>query len=215
MINKRTFELANKLWDYHHIYHSLEKSDCILVLGSHDLRVAERGADLYLHKWAPLIIFSGGLGRLTKDKWDEAEAEQFAKIAQNKGVPKDATIIENKSSNTGENFLFTRQLLIDKNLHPNSFIVVHKPYMERRSYATFKKYFPENKIVVTSPQISFQNYPNDQISMDEVINIMVGDLQRIKLYSENGFQIFQAIPNDVWRAYEALVNLGYTNHISQ
>ncbi|PIN72448.1 hypothetical protein COV22_03185, partial [Candidatus Woesearchaeota archaeon CG10_big_fil_rev_8_21_14_0_10_47_5] len=44
MVDKRTFELAKKLWDYHHVNQSLEKSDCILVLGSHDLRVAERGA---------------------------------------------------------------------------------------------------------------------------------------------------------------------------
>lgn len=213
MINKQTFELANKLWDYHHVNQSLEKSDCILVLGSHDLRVAERGAELYLRGLAPIIIFSGGLGNFTKEIWDESEADKFTTIAMNMGVPRDAILIENKSTNTGENILFTQKLLKENGLDPQSFIVVQKPYMERRSYATFKKHWPDKKLAVTSPQISFEKYYNDEIPLEKVINIMVGDLQRIKIYPEKGFQIFQEIPNEVWSAYEQLVSLGYDKHL--
>ncbi|MDD4333051.1 MAG: YdcF family protein [Patescibacteria group bacterium] len=213
MVDKKTFELANKLWDYHHVNQSLEKSDCILVLGSHDLRVAERGAELYLEKWAPLIIFSGGLGNLTKGIWGEAEADKFAAVAQKMGIPKKNILIENKSTNTGENILFTQRLLREKNLDFQSFIVVQKPYMERRSYATFKKHWPNKKLIVTSPQIPFLEYYNDEIPLEKVINIMVGDLQRIKIYPDKGFQIFQEIPTDVWEAYEQLVELGYDKHL--
>jgi len=210
---KETLKLAQTLWDYHHVNHTLEKSDCILVLGSHDLRVAERGAELYLEGWAPLLVFSGGLGRLTQEIWSEAEADKFASIAVAKGVPKDAILIENKSTNTGENILFTQQLFREKNIDPQSFIVVQKPYMERRSYATFKRHWPNKKLQVTSPQISLNNYPNEEISLEEVIHIMVGDLQRIKIYPEKGFQIFQGIPDEVWEAYEKLVELGYNSHL--
>ena len=213
MIDKQTFELANKLWDYHHVNQSLEKSDFILVLGSHDLRGAERGAELYLQGLAPIIIFSGGLGNFTKEIWNESGADKFATIAMNMGVPREAILIENKSTNTGENILFTQQLLKEKGLDPQSFIVVQKPYMERRSYATFKKHWPDKKLAVTSPQISFEKYYNDEIPLEKVINIMVGDLQRIKVYPEKGFQIFQEIPEDVWSAYEKLVELGYTDHL--
>lgn len=213
MVDKQTFELANKLWDYHHVNQSLEKSDCILVLGSHDLRVAERGAELFLQGLAPYIIFSGGLGNFTKEIWDESEADKFATVAMSMGVPRDAILIENKSTNTGENILFTQQLLKDNGLDPQSFIVVQKPYMERRSFATFKKHWPDKKLSVTSPQISFEKYHNDEIPLEKVINIMVGDLQRIKIYPEKGFQIFQEIPNDVWSAYEQLVSLGYDKHL--
>lgn len=215
MVNKQTIELAKKLWDYHHVNQSLEKSDCILVLCSHDLRVAERGAELYLQELAPIIIFSGGLGNFTKEIWDEPEADKFATIAMNMGVPREAILIENKSTNTGENILFTQQLLKEQGLDSQSFIVVQKPYMERRSYATFKKLWPDKKLVVTSPQISFEKYPNDEIPLEKVINIMVGDLQRIKIYPEKGFQIFQEIPDDVWQAHEKLIELGYTNHLVQ
>ena len=213
MVDIKTTELAQKLWDYHHVNQSLEKSDCILVLGSHDLRVAERGAELYLEKWAPVIIFSGGLGNLTKGIWGEAEADKFAAVAQKMGVPKDNILTENKSANTGENILFTQQLLREKNLDFQSFMVVQKPYMERRSYATFKKHWPNKKLIVTSPQIPFLNYYNDEIPLEKVINIMVGDLQRIKIYHDKGFQIFQEIPTDIWEAYEQLVELGYDKHL--
>lgn len=213
MFTEEIITLSKRVWDYHHIHHDLKKSDCILVLGSHDIRVAERAAELYLNGWAPVLIFSGGLGRLTDGMWDETEADKFARIAFEMGVPKEAVLIENKSTNTGENILFTQQLLIEKNLHPQTFIVVQKPYMERRSYATFKKHWPDKTLIVTSPQIPFEEYATDEIPLEKVINIMAGDLQRIKVYAEKGFQVYQEIPEDVWKAYKRLVELGFNKQL--
>jgi len=213
MITDEVITLAQKVWDYHHVNNSLEKSDCILVLGSHDTRVADRAAQLFLDGWAPLLIFSGGLGRLTEDMWTETEADKFAKIAREMGVPSEAILIENKSTNTGENITNTQKLLKQHNLDPQSFIVVQKPYMERRSYATFKKHWPDKTLIVTSPQISFLDYPNEEISLEKVIHIMLGDLQRIKIYAEKGFQIYQPIPDDIWQAFEKLVELGFDEHL--
>lgn len=213
MVSDEILALAQTLWDYHHVNHTLQKADSILVLGSHDLRVAERGAELYLQGWAPILIFSGGLGRLTQDLWKDAEADRFASIALEMGVPESAVYIENKSTNTGENIQFTQQLLKASGLAPETFIVVQKPYMERRSYATFKKHWPDKQLFVTSPQLSLRDYPNAEITQEDVIHIMVGDLQRIKVYPEKGFQIFQEIPDDVWQAYEQLVALGYNSHL--
>ncbi|HVY75365.1 MAG TPA: YdcF family protein [Puia sp.] len=211
--DQETIRLAKILWDYHHMNHEPEKSECILALGSHDLRVAERAADLYLQGWAPLVVFSGGLGNLTRDLWTEPEADQFARIAIGRGVPSKAILTENRSANTGENILFTGQLLKEKQLDITRFIVVQKPYMERRSFATFKKHWPDKQLIVTSPQISFEDYPVGDISLERVINIMVGDLQRIKLYPGKGFQIAQDIPDNVWQAYERLVALGFNKHL--
>ena len=214
MIAKEVLVDAKKLWDYHHLNHTLGTSDCILVLGSHDLRVADRGAELYLQEWAPIIIFSGGLGNVTKGIWKDPEADRFARIALDKGVPAEAIFIENQSTNTGENILFTQRLLSEKGLNPQTFLLVQKPYMERRSYATFKKQWPDKKLIVTSPLISFEDYPTDEISIEKVINIMVGDLQRIRIYPDKGFQIPQDIPDDVWAAYERLVAQGFDKHLA-
>jgi uncharacterized SAM-binding protein YcdF (DUF218 family) len=156
---------------------------------------------------------SGGLGTFTQDMWTETEADQFAAIAIQKGVPAETVLIENKSSNTGENILFTQQLLKQKGFDPHTFIVVQKPYMERRSYATFKKHWPEKSLLVTSPQIPFNEYATDDIPLERVINIMIGDLQRIKLYPAKGFQIHQDIPGHIWDAYERLVALGFDRHL--
>ena len=212
-MTERVLSLARVLWDYHHMHHALERSDCIFALGSHDLRVADRAAELYLQGWAPLVIMSGGLGNVTKDVWTEHEADQFARIAVDKGVPAKAILIENKSTNTGENIVFTRKLLDQENIDPQSFILVQKPYMERRTLATFQKQWPGKKMLVTSPQISFEDYPTKEISMERVINIMVGDLQRIRYYPEKGFQIYQEIPDAVWNAFEELVEAGYDKHL--
>lgn len=213
MITDEVIALAQQLWDYHHLQHVPEKSDCIFVLGSHDLRVANRGAELYLQGWAPLLIFSGGLGNVTKGIWTETEADQFAAIAIAMGVPAEAILIENESTNTGENILFTQELLQERGLDPQSFIVVQKPYMERRSYATFKKHWPDKKLLVTSPQISLTDYPIAEIPLERVIHIMVGDLQRIRIYPEKGFQIYQEIPDTIWKAFERLVALGFDKHL--
>ena len=212
-ITAEVLELATIVWNYHQMHHPLQKADCIFVLGSHDTRVAERGAELYLQGWAPLLIFSGGLGRLTKGEWTETEAALFARIAIEKGVPAEAILIEDKSTNTGENILFTRKLLEEKQLFPKRFILVQKPYMERRTFATFQKQWPGNEIIVTSPRISFADYATPETPMEKVIQIMVGDLQRIKLYAAKGFQTEQHIPADVWQAFEQLVALGFDKQL--
>jgi uncharacterized SAM-binding protein YcdF (DUF218 family) len=218
-MDKRIRDLASIIWNYHKLNHPLEKADAILVLCSHDERVVERVVELFKEQWAPLVIFSGGLGAITKRFWTEPEAERFARLAIAAGVPKDKVIIENRSSNTGENIIYTRQLLADLGLELQKFIVVQKPYMERRSFATFRKWWPEKQVIVTSPQIGFDdylaNYANSALSPNEVVSIMVGDLQRIRVYPARGYQIEQDVPSEVIKAYDELVAEGFTKYLIQ
>ena len=217
MIDDRLRPFVERVWNYHHLDHALVRSDAILVLCSHDTRVAEYGAQLFLEGWAPRLIFSGGFGAITKHLFTEPEADRFAAIAIGHGVPADGIIIENRSTNTGENVQFTRQLLAARAIDARAFILVHKPYMERRAFATFRKVWPEPSVCVTSPRVSLDQYlggyANESLSAADVVSIMVGDLQRIKLYPERGFQISQAIPDDVWHAWRELVAAGYDRHL--
>jgi uncharacterized SAM-binding protein YcdF (DUF218 family) len=209
--------LVETVWNYHQMRHELSRADAILVLCSHDIVVAERGAQLFLEGWAPLLIFSGGLGAITRHLWTEPEANQFARIAIHMGVPQNRILVENQSTNTGENVRFTRALLAERGIDPASFIVVQKPYMERRSYATFRKVWPGKHVVVTSPRLSLDEYlgrfSHESLSPDDVISIMVGDLQRIKVYPARGFQIDQEIPPEVWDAFTRLVQAGYDKRL--
>lgn len=186
-----------------------------MVLCSHDERVAPRAVELFKQGYAPYMMITGGLAHQTdllKTGWDKPEAEVFAEIIIKSGISKDKILIETKSHNTGENIEFSRALLSKKHLYPKSFILVTKPYMERRAYATFKKVWPGKSVIVTSPEISFDDYPTQKLTKDNIINIMVGDLQRIKLYGGK-FQIPQKIPSRVWQAYEKLVQLNYNQHL--
>ena len=216
-MDDRIRALAQKLWDYHQLHHQLAPADAILVLCSHDTSVAEYAAKLFLDSWAPLMIFSGGLGTITRHLWREPEADQFAAIAVSMGVQREHILIENRSTNTGENVEFTKRLLAEKQLDPQRFILVQKPYMERRSYATFKQRWPEKAVVATSPRVSFDEYltayANKALTSDDVVGIMVGDLQRIRVYATKGYQIAQEIPDDVWQAFEELVQAGYVRYL--
>lgn len=205
--------LAERIWAYMHLGHALAKSDLILALGSNDLRVADYAAELWLQGWAPHLMFSGNVGALTRTMFDKPEAEKFADVALQKGVPASAILLESASTNTGENIQFSRQLLAQQGLKPQRIILVQKPYMERRAFATFMNFWTGIELIVTSPPIPFAEYPTAQLSRETVINIMVGDLQRIREYPAKGFQIPQPIPPEIWEAYEQLVALGYDKHL--
>ncbi len=204
---------AKIIWEYMLMHHSLEPMDAIFALGSNDIRVAERAAELYLQGQGKYVICSGGNGKAST--LPKTEAEVFGDVVLSKGVPQDKIILEPNATNTGENVIFTKKLLAEKGLNFESFVLVQKPYMERRTFATFRKQWPEAKCVVTSPQVSFEQYYNkDEDLKNRFINVMVGDLQRIKEYPARGFQISQDIPADVWEAYEKLVSLGYTKYVT-
>jgi uncharacterized SAM-binding protein YcdF (DUF218 family) len=211
-------QAAQTIWDYMLLNQPLKKCDAILTLCSIDERVAEYSADLFLRGYSELLIFSGGVAHsndLLKVQWEGTEADHFAQIALDKGVPRKNILIENHATNTGENIQFTRDLLETNNKHITSLLLVQKPYMERRTYATFKAQWPDKytDIVVTSPPITFEEYTIEANPKDLTLNIMVGDLQRIKEYPKLGFQIEQDIPGEVWQAYECLVNQGYDKHL--
>ncbi|WP_228108542.1 YdcF family protein [Terrisporobacter petrolearius] len=205
------------LWDYHKLNQKTEKVEIILGLGSHDLFVARRCAELFLKGYGDNIIFTGGFGRITKNIWNMTEGEKFTEVAIDMGVPKNKIIIENKASNTGENISKTKKMLKNLDLYPSSFLIVDKPYRERRTFATIKKQWPEINFLITSPQHSYEEYcsfySDGEISKDEFISIMVGDLQRIDLYGKNGFQIKQDIPVEVIDAYDKLISFGYVKQL--
>lgn len=212
------FNSAKLLWEYHHLNQELSKAEGIIAFGSHDLNVAARAADLYLSGLGNYVIFTGGLGRITQNIWNKPEADKFAEIAIEKGVPQNAVYIENKSSNTGENIKFTKELVHENSIAINSVIVVDKPFKERRLYATLKKQWQELLFSVASPLASFEEYlsyyqNSKELDVDDFINIMVGDLQRIDIYGNNGFQIKQEIPSVVWDAYVRLVKEGYDKQL--
>lgn len=195
------------LWDYMQLKHELKPADCLFVMCSNDVRVAEHAANLYHQNLAPLIVFSGGEGRFTDGLFEKSEAETFAEIAKMSGVPSEAILLETESTNSGENVRFTEQRLKEEGKNCSSFILVQKPFMERRAIATFEKQWqsPYSQLQVSSTAHPFFEYINEDMPLMMVLEALMEDFSRVKSYPEKGFQTEQNIPQQVESSYQVLL----------
>ena len=205
---------AKRLWNYHRLRQAVKPADALFVPCSTDLSTGERAIELYKQGYGQYLIFSGGRGRLSQHLYNKPEAELYADMARRAGIPETKIIIENQAANTGENILFTHALLTKKGLKPRSILVVQKPYMERRLLATLLRQWPDahTEFTITSPEVTYEAY-TAHIAKDHVINMLVGDTQRIAEYPKQGFMVKQDIPDAVRKAYEKLVAAGYTKQL--
>ena len=209
-------EEIKKLWNYMKCNHELKKVDCIIGLGSEDFNIAKVAMDLFFKNYADKIIFSGGLGKVTKDIWNEPEADKFAQYAIEHGVPKEKVFVENKSANTGDNFRFVKKLIEQEKLDIKTCIVVCKPYVEKRVEATIRKIIPECTAIITSQNIGYEDYceqyEKEVGDSREVIEDLVCSVERMKVFAERGWQEKTDIPDDIWDTYEDLVRRGYDKY---
>ena len=207
------------IWDYLGMHQQPQKADCIVGFGNFNDNIARRAAELYHAGYAPKVLFTGGVGRNTEGLFMESEAAIFARTARACGVPEEDIILEDASTNTKENILFTRDKLQTLGLPHGSLLGVHQPFMERRISAAFGVYWPEVSFTVTSPQVSIPAYLRDAkrqgITEHAAISVIVGDFQRIELYGRLGYQLPQEIPESAWQAFHALVDLGYTSQLAK
>ena len=205
------------LWNYRRMDQTPGRADCIVGFGCYNEDVARRAAQLYRQGYAPLVLFTGGLGRNTRLMWTQSEASRFARIAIEAGVPEGAILLEDESTNSGENLIFSRNLLMERGLDHPRVIGVHKPYMERRLFAAFPVYWPEAEVTVTSWQQSYEEYVSGVgrwgRTEADTISMIVGDFQRVLVYPKLGYQIPQNLPEAAMEAYDALVKMGYVNQL--
>ena len=113
------------LWNFMHMGQLLEKADVIVGFGCYDEDIPKRCAELWHQGFAPWVCFSGGLGRNTSGIWSMSVAERFAAIAMAEGVLENRIILENKSTNSAENLLFTPNVLAEKGSKAEKIIAVH------------------------------------------------------------------------------------------
>lgn len=204
---------AQILWDYHQLHHELRPTDVGIGLGSHDLGVADHTADLFHRDLFPLIVFTGANAPTTVDLFPDGEAVHYARRAVELGVPANAILTEPRATNTAENLTFTQQLLAVQGITPQSVTLVTRPYQQRRAYATCRKQWPDVIVVCSSQPQCFRQYLGAVADDDRVINMLVGDTQRISLYAERGYAIPQQPPTIVRSAFDRLVAHGYTARI--
>ena len=207
------------IWEYLRLDREPQRADVIVGFGNFNTEIARRAAELYHQGLAPKVLFTGGLGRNTEGLLPEPEAVRFARVAMECGVPEADILIEDRSTNTAENILFTRRLLEERGIPHGRILGVHQPFMERRITAAMGVYWKEADFSVTSPQVTIEQYLADArrqgVSENASISVIVGDFQRMDVYAKKGYQLPQHIPGEAWDAFRELVAMGYDTQLAR
>lgn len=216
VITEEILESARVVWQYHQLGHKPIPGDVIVALGTNDLRVAEFAADLYLSGFGHTLVCTGGMAHqhdLLATSWTKTEAEMYAGVAESRGVPKNRILLETRATNTAENIRFARELLCGNGMRPANIVIAVKPFMQRRTWATMAVEWPEMPATLASPKLTLDEYFTSELQPEMIINIMLGDLQRIWIYGRRGWSAPQRIPDRVLQAYLHLKELGFTKHL--
>lgn len=214
MISTQDWADARRVWDYHQMGHAPQPCSVAIGLGSHDLGVADTAVDLYKRGLAPLLVFTGATSPTTRERMPRGEAVHYRERALELGVPSEAILVEPHARNTGENIRFSRKLLEESGVEVSSVLLISKPYEERRAYATARKLWPGVEVVSASTPMTFAEYVDSIGDARLVIDMLVGALQRLMIYPDQGFMIRQPVPADVAEAYERLCQAGYTSRLT-
>ncbi|MET9782391.1 YdcF family protein [Nocardiopsis alba] len=212
-ITQEQWRHAELIWEYHRMHHQVRACDVAVALGCNDIGVAEYAAELYRDELFTELVFTGGNSPSTAELFPRGEAVHFRERALELGVPDSVILIEPEASNTGQNISFSRRLLAENGLTPDSVLVICMPYMERRAFATTRKLWDQVEVVCASAPVSLGDYIKGQGDVGAVIDMMVGDLQRVMEYPKLGFAIEQEVPREVREAYESLVASGFDSRL--
>jgi len=153
-----------RLWDYLAESDSLEKADMLFVFGGANSHRADEAIKLYKEKYGHKILFTGQKASYLKNT-EIAEAEHYANIAKNEGVPINDLILETSAKNTPENVVNSISKLKEINFLPAKIILITLAYHMRRAYLTFKSAAEWNPILIKHP-ISSSKYTRENYFKD-------------------------------------------------
>ena len=218
-INKE--EIIKKLeiiWNYMNLNQKIEKCDLIIGCGCANLEIPVKCANLLKSGYAPKILFAGGLGKITKDNFNKSEAEKYKEIAIKNGIDEKDILIETQSTNTGDNFRLGLKILNENNIKCDKILIVHKPLNERRTLSSAKTILKDKELIITSPDSTFDEYINylNKQNFEKIYNeisVIVGDIQRLIIYPQFGWQIENKVPELVLDSYYYLKNIGFSKYI--
>lgn len=204
---------AKLIWDYHQMGHELRPCSAAIGLGSHDLGIASYAAELYRAQLFPTVVFSGATSKTTAAVFPRGEAVHYREHALELGVPDSAILVEPQARNTGENIVLSRKVLANAGVEVASVLLVSKPYMQRRAFATCRMVWPGVDVVCASEPLAFEDYVNAIGDERLVIDMLVGDLQRVIEYPAQRFAIRQDVPEHVDAAYRRLLRRGFDSRL--
>jgi len=225
--------------------YSLNKVKLLVLLGNSITYTIKCAVEAYTNGICERILICGGIGhsteilrntiRLHETYTDiavdgQSEADIFQQIINKYyNIPKDKILIENKSTNCGDNSKKAIELLDSLGIDYSSVILVQDPTMQLRTYASFLKYIKTKKdillinfapfIPVVDDDIEFINKEVDGIwTIDRYIQLLMGEIPRLKDditgYGPKGKGFIEHvdIPYSVEETYSKLENIIGAKH---
>ncbi len=142
---------------------------------------------LYKTGLVPKIIVSGGVNKVSGIIEGDLMAADLARLA----VPREDILVENKSTNTLENVLFSLPI-IEESLgldNVKTIVAVVKNFHARRALMTLRKNLPARVVLKSASYVPLPlfNFTKDDWFLSEVGREKVlGEMEKIKKYLANG-----------------------------
>jgi uncharacterized SAM-binding protein YcdF (DUF218 family) len=217
----------------------LKKVDILVLLGNSIPYTIQCAVTAYKNNLCDKILINGGIGHSTQILRDEirkdskfdcievdnkAEANIFFDIMTKiYGIQPDKIIVENKSTNCGDNARKATELLRELSIEYDSLMLIQDPTMQLRTYASFLKCIDAEKIKLINyapfiPNInSYLKLTNADVNgiWDEqrYFELIMGEIPRLKDdnngYGPNGknFIAHVDIPLEIEEDYNMLKTL--------
>ncbi|MDQ1484763.1 MAG: hypothetical protein QOJ62_456 [Actinomycetota bacterium] len=214
-------------------------ADVVVLAGTSVLAATEVVAAALREGVAPMVLIAGGVGHSTPHliaairshptyraiaTADRSEAAILADVLSGYlGIDRAAFLIEDRSTNCGENAAFSRDVLDANGIGSRSLVLVQDPTMQRRTHAAFERAWsdrPTTRIVSFAPfvpqarhgVVSADGRPPAVWAYDRFVSLVLGEIRRLRDdehgYGPNGANFLDHVdlPSGVQAAHERLVS---------
>jgi len=223
----------------------IKKVDVLILLGNSIPYTIECAVEAYKNNLCDKILINGGIGHSTEilrseirkhgrfnfiDVENRAEADIFFDIMTKiYNIEPNKIIVENKSTNCGDNAKKAIELLNKLDISYDSLLLIQDPTMQLRTYASFLKYIDPKKVKIINYSPFIPTINNDFKLANTDINgiwdeqryfeLLMGEIPRLKDdvngYGPNGkgFIVHVDIPIEIEEYYNMLKTLFVNNDI--
>ncbi|MBO0472447.1 YdcF family protein [Enterococcus ureasiticus] len=211
------------------------KYDLAILAGNSLPYLADELIALYKQGKADKFMLVGGIGHATSflqknfknsgfEVSDVSETEMYLAYFKEKyNLDEHLFLAESTSTNSGENAIFSLNIIKEKKLNPKKVLLLEDPILQRRIKATFEKEWRETNAVFTNyvPIIPYVKSVDEKIifeddrlnglwSKDYFLSLVLGEIPRLRNdvngYGPKGKNYIGAveIPKQVSQSYEKL-----------
>jgi uncharacterized SAM-binding protein YcdF (DUF218 family) len=200
---------ARVLCEYLRMPREPRRCEVAIGLGTFDLGVPTRCAELYHAGLFPLLVLSGAGNAYTARVFPRGEAVHYREHVLSLGVPEEAVLVEPRATHTGENIAFSRDLLHARGVRPRSVLLVAA--FARRPHATARRLWPEVAVATACDERTLDDHLAEGVAPRLLVEALTGEARRLADYPALGRTVPQPMPPRVREAYDALRRAGYGN----